>query len=570
MPIEGKILPSLFRSKQAPAPLPEPVAEVPAPPPVVPAERFAPAPASIWSETTASIWNTEEAAAPAAAGEPSIWLSTPPHLEKAAAEEAAASVAVATEIQTEEADNTDLPEPIWYRNLNAVSTDTTATIAAAPVETQHKPVSPVPRVPNTLEEAGLPDSLMEQLILKILYFRGDVMGSDLASAIGLRFSVIEPILESLRRNNFIGVRRSLGMGNISAIFANTDTGRKLALQHLEYNQYAGVAPVPLDEYTKMVKLQSLKPGWLTKEALHDAYRHMVVTDDILGQIGPAVNSGKSFLIYGQPGNGKTYLAEALFNLQTEPIYLPYAIECQGQIIQLYDPIYHKPLDTPTESLSALAVTLSEDMAYDRRWFRCKRPFIVSGGELALDMLDLSYNKGSRVYDAPFQMKANNGIYLIDDFGRQKVTPAEVLNRWIVPMERREDYLNLVTGGKVSVPFEAFLVFSTNLNPEQLGDEAFLRRIQYKMWMKSPSVDEFRQIFRRFCTDKDLPCQPDALDHFLKNYREGGKRLRRCHPRDVITHAIDYINFERLPWRLTPDVLDHAFGSCFTTVNHLDD
>jgi SpoVK/Ycf46/Vps4 family AAA+-type ATPase len=276
-------------------------------------------------------------------------------------------------------------------------------------------------------------------------------------------------------------------------------------------------------------------------------------------LDPAVNSNKSFLIYGQPGNGKTALAESLFRVETQPIYMPYAIECQGNIIQVYDPIYHNKIDDQTSLLSAL----SDVRTHDGRWFQCKRPFIITGGELTLDMLDLSFNKFSKVYDAPFQLKANNGIYLIDDFGRQKASPAEILNRWIVPMEKHTDYLSFQSGGKMTVPFEAFLIFSTNLRPDQLGDEAFLRRIQYKMFLRSPRAPEFIQIFERFCRDKKILCPDGLAQSFVqKHYVEGDKKFRRCHPRDVISHAVDILHFERKPMGLSSDVLDRAFNSCF--------
>jgi hypothetical protein len=229
------------------------------------------------------------------------------------------------------------------------------------------------------------------------------------------------------------------------------------------------------------------------------------------------------------------------------------------IIQVFDPIYHQPIQEEESSL------MFSGAPFDRRWFKCKRPFIVSGGELSLEMLDLSYNETSKVYDAPFQVKANNGIYLIDDFGRQKATPAEVLNRWIVPMERRVDYLTLRSGGKITVPFESFLVFSTNLRPESLGDEAFLRRIQYKMLMRGPDRDEFLTIFRSFCHSKNLYSKPYLAEHFVeKYYAQTGRAFRRCHPRDVISHAIDLIRFKNLPYELTEDVLDRAFKSCFVS------
>jgi SpoVK/Ycf46/Vps4 family AAA+-type ATPase len=286
---------------------------------------------------------------------------------------------------------------------------------------------------------------------------------------------------------------------------------------------------------------------------------LVVERDILAQIGPAVNSHKSFLIYGLPGNGKSALAESLFRVESAPVFMPYAIECQGNIIQVFDPIYHQKI----EEEESVLTTLSSDHAYDHRWFRCKRPFIVTGGELTLDMLDLSYNKVSKVYDAPFQVKANNGIYLIDDFGRQKATPAEILNRWIVPMERRIDYLSFESGGKMTVPFEAFLIFSTNLRPDNLGDEAFLRRIQYKMFLRNPRGPEFIEIFERYALSRELQSPRELTQTFVdKHYGQAKRSFRRCHPRDVISHAIDIINFESLPWKLTEDILDRAFHSCF--------
>jgi DNA-binding MarR family transcriptional regulator len=419
---------------------------------------------------------------------------------------------------------------------------------------------PFPKEPSNIAATGLTETMVEQLVLKAIYFRGDITGGELADALGLKYSILEPLVENFRRQQIITVKRSLGMGTISAVLALTEHGRQRAQENLESCQYAGVAPVPMDQYVKLVMAQKLPDSWLDMDMLRKAYGHMVVTDELLGIIGPAVNSGKSFLIYGQPGNGKTFLAEALFKLHSEPIYVPYAVECQGMVIQLFDPIYHTRIE---EDASASPIFKRTEAPYDRRWFRTKRPFIVSGGELSLEALDLSYNAVAKTYDAPLHMKANNGIYLIDDFGRQKVTPAEVLNRWIVPMEKRIDYLTFQNGGKLELPFEVFLVFSTNLNPEKIGDEAFLRRIQYKMLMKSPGEDEFKTIFYNFANSKGLKLDPGIADRLLeRHYRKTGKPKRRCHPRDVLLHAIDYIRFQRLPFELTDEVLDHAFLSCF--------
>jgi predicted ATPase with chaperone activity len=418
-----------------------------------------------------------------------------------------------------------------------------------------------PPVPESVEELGIPPSVVEQLILKYLYFRGDMVGREIASTLGVQFSLIDEILEAHKRQHYVGVKKSLGMGNASGVFVLTEAGRNLTREFLENNLYAGPAPVPLYQYVEVVRRQRLKENWLNPASLKQAFNHLVVESDILAQIGPAVNSNKSFLIYGQPGNGKTALAESLFRVETAPIYMPYAIECQGNIIQLYDPIYHQKVEDQEMTFSA-AIAL--DLPYDGRWFKCRRPFIITGGELTMEMLDLSYNKVSKIYDAPFQLKANNGIYLIDDFGRQKATPAEVLNRWIVPMERHIDYLSFQAGGKMTVPFEAFLIFSTNLRPDQLGDEAFLRRIQYKMFLRNPRQPEFLTIFERFAASRGLDCAPGVVGAFIeKHYLQGNKKFRRCHPRDVISHAIDIIHFESLPMRLDEDVLDRAFYSCFT-------
>jgi len=422
-----------------------------------------------------------------------------------------------------------------------------------------------PPEPESLEQTGLAESVVEHLILKILYFRGELYGQDLSNAIGLRFSVIQSIVELLTLRHHLQIKKSLGVGNVAAMFALTESGRSRARDYLESNQYCGPAPVPLDQYVNLVRQQRPREGWLTKEALAKTFKGMVLTENILRQLGPAISSSTSLLLHGKPGDGKSFLIESLCNLDAAPIFVPYAIECQGNIVQVYDPVYHQRVDSEQEPA---ALSISIERSSDRRWAKCKRPFIVTGGELTLDMLDLQYNQTSKVYEAPFQLKANNGIYLIDDFGRQRATPAEVLNRWIVPMERRVDYLTFLTGGKMTAPFETFLVFSTNLNPADLGDEAFLRRIQYKMLLKSPAENEFIRIFESFCTARRLPFSRDLLQRFIdKYYHRTGKPFRRCHPRDVLSHALNLIHFEKLPFALNDEILDRAFESCFVEESH---
>src|SRR5258708_7645830 len=316
--------------------------------------------------------------------------------------------------------------------------------------------------PSSLLEAGLNEATIETLVLKILYFRGELYGRDLSHAIGLKFSVIEGVVDALKLRHHLQIKRSLGVGNVSAILALTDAGRERAREALDANRYAGPAPVPLDQYIAVVREQRPRQGWLTRGALEDAFKGMVITERLLSQVGPAISSAKSLLLYGKPGDGKTFLIESLNNLDTAPVFVPYAIECQGNIIQVFDPVYHQPLaEEDTESV--LLETVRSDAPNDRRWVKCRRPFIVSGGELTIDMLDLRFNDTSKIYEAPLQLKANNGIYLIDDFGRQRAAPAEVLNRWIVPMERHADYLSFMTGGKMTTPVETFLVCSTKRN-----------------------------------------------------------------------------------------------------------
>ena len=424
----------------------------------------------------------------------------------------------------------------------------------------------LPTVPASLPEAGVSGEFVEQLILKNLYFRGEVSGRDLAKLLGMPFSLIEQTVDFLKRERLIEVKRSSGLGNVSSCFANTEAGRGRAKECLELNRHLGPAAVPLDQYKEAVQQQRITPGWMSKDRLEKAFEGAVVSDEFLEQFGPAVNSFKSMLIYGKPGNGKTYLAEQLARIESDGIYIPYYIENDGQIIKVFDPLHHEKIEVAEDS-----IFVTQESRYDQRWAKCKRPFLTTGGELTMGMLDLMYIEGSKIYDAPYQLKANNGIYLVDDFGRQQITPGALLNRWIYPLDRGVDYLSFQTGTKVEVPFECFLVFSSNLNPDDLGDEAFLRRLDYKMFMTNPPPEEFAKILREFCQKSALECPESLIRHVLhEHYEKAERKMRRCHARDIIRVVIDLIRYEKRPYSLTQELIDRAYKLKFVTRQYQDE
>ena len=432
-----------------------------------------------------------------------------------------------------------------------------------PTEAQTESFTPAPVA--SLHEAGVTSSLAEQLVLKNLYFRGEVGGRELARVLGFQFSVIETVVDELKRQRLIEAKRSAGFGNVSSQFALSEEGRARAKEYLETNQFLGPAPVPLKDYVEAVRRQKLKPGWLTKDKLEQAFTGAIVTDEFYSKLGPAVNSFKSLLIYGKPGNGKSFLSEQLARIDSDPIYIPYVLEAEGQIIKVFDSLYHEKVDEGEES-----TLMASEPKFDQRWAKCKRPFLTTGGELGMEMLDLMYIDAAKIYDAPYQLKANNGIYLIDDFGRQQISPAALLNRWIYPLDRSVDYLSFQTGTKIQVPFECFLIFSSNLDPNDLGDEAFLRRLEYKMFMQNPSNEEFTDIFYDYCRQMDIECPEGLLtDIIQEHYEKTGRKFRRCHPRDVINIATDLLKFEKLPYALDRAVIDRAFELKFVSMDYQD-
>jgi len=334
----------------------------------------------------------------------------------------------------------------------------------------------------------------------------------------------------------------------------TSRGRDMARDALERSEYAGPAPVPLEMYNEAIIKQGLKDVQVHQRHLRQALAHLVLSEETFEQIGPAVNSGRSIFLFGNPGNGKTSIAEAIGSMLMEgDIYIPHAVEVEGQVIKVFDNVNHLVTEKPPHDQRSL----------DPRWVLIRRPFIVVGGELTMEGLDLVYDFNNKYYEAPFQMKANGGILLIDDFGRQQVRPRDLLNRWIVPLEKRIDFLTLHTGRKIEIPFEVLIVFSTNLAPKDLVDEAFLRRIRHKIEVNDPDWNDYREIFRRVCESKNIAWDDRALAYLIQeHYIKAHRSPRACHARDLLDQIIDIANYLNVPPSLSKELIDRAANSYF--------
>ena len=398
--------------------------------------------------------------------------------------------------------------------------------------------------------------LLSDLALKILYFESYLAGRDLADRMGLPFAgVVSVLLEFLKREQLCEVRSASGRGGFSEAtyeYVLTARGREMARDASDRTQYAGLAPVPLTSYIQSIRVQGLKDVIVHQRQVRKALSHLIFSERTFEQIGPAVNSGRSIFLFGYPGNGKTSIAEAIGTLLMEgDMYIPFAIEIEGQIIKVFDDVNHKPIVEDTQR------------GIDGRWIKIQRPFIVVGGELTLEGLDLVYDTNNMYYEAPYQMKANGGIFLIDDFGRQQVRPTDLLNRWIVPLEKRIDFLTLHTGRKFEIPFEVLIVFSTNLEPRDLVDEAFLRRIRHKIEVHDPTWEEFAEIFKRVSSAKQIPFSDTALAYLVREHYIKTKRPpRACHARDLLDQIIDIANYLNVPPTLSKELIDRAAESYF--------
>ena len=412
--------------------------------------------------------------------------------------------------------------------------------------------------PTTLADTGLSEDLITQLVIKLLHFNANCTGVEIAHRVGLEFAVVEPILETLKLSQQCEVVGGGLLGAPSFRYRITDHGRRRAQLFLEHNQYVGAAPVPLSQYREyMTKFQQATRRVVTPAAVRQAVSHLVLSDRVVNQIGPAVTSGQSLFVYGPPGNGKTVIAQALHNLLEGPIAIPHALEVEGHIIRLFNPINHEPI--PDDG----ADPWTTEARLDRRWVLCRRPKVMVGGELTMQSLDLAYSATTGFYNAPIQLMANGGLLVIDDFGRQACSPREMLNRWIVPLESRVDFLTLQSGQKFDVPFDVLVVFATNIKPTELVDEAFLRRIQYKILAESPTPATFKLIFETCCREHGLAFDPSLVDRMIAEYFvPRGIPLRGCHPRDLIGRVLAQAEYLGLEHQLTGELLEDACAGYF--------
>lgn len=415
-----------------------------------------------------------------------------------------------------------------------------------------------PAEPKTIEETGLTAALVETLILKYLMLIGSAAGRQVADNICLPFVILEPIYTSLRQRQLIINSGSAQLNDF--VYSLTDQGRQRAKSAMEQCSYIGAAPVPLDDYIVSVEAQTIRAEAPQRRHLQKAFSDISVEQDMFDILGPAVNSGAGMFLYGAPGNGKTTLAKRITMCYGNAVWIPRVITEDGQYIKLFDAACHEPIENTSS-------TLLKTGENDRRWIKIKRPTVVVGGELTMDALEIRHDPISNVSEASLQLKSNCGSLLIDDFGRQRISPTDLLNRWIIPLENRFDFLMLATGKKIQVPFEQLIIFSTNLEPTDLADEAFLRRIPYKIEVGDPSAEEFKTLFKIIAKGLHCEFRPETVDYLIREHYEPVSRpLRRCQPRDLLNQIRNYCVYNGLPVEMRNEYFDRVVPSYFTVVS----
>ncbi|MBL8809235.1 MAG: AAA family ATPase [Planctomycetaceae bacterium] len=408
-----------------------------------------------------------------------------------------------------------------------------------------------PSDPTSLQELGLTEPFLESLVCKLLRSSGNLSGRSIANELCLPFRMVETMMERLKNRRTVMHCGSASLNDY--IFGLTDEGRRRAEQYHSECAYVGPAPVPLQDYIISVEAQAICDQPVRREELEDAFYNVSISVELMDMLGPAVNSASGLFLYGAPGNGKSTLARCLTNCFGQEIWIPHAVIDGRELITLFDPAYHQEVDAPDGNL-----------AYDKRWLRVRRPTVIVGGELTLDSLEIRHDPTSNISEAPLQMKSNCGCLLIDDFGRQRVSPEQLLNRWIIPLENKHDYLTMSTGKKVQVPFQQLIIFSTNLDPADLVDEAFLRRIPYRIEVQDPDAAEFHRLFQIAAEKLGCSYQPETVDFVLETfYRKAERPMRRCHARDLLLQVRNYCLYNGLPFEMLPEHFE-KIAECFFT------
>jgi predicted ATPase with chaperone activity len=413
--------------------------------------------------------------------------------------------------------------------------------------------------PKTIDELHIPQSIVIDLIFRLLYNEGNVALSRFAEVLKIAKAIIDEILLWMQKEHLVEISKaSVELGRLSNVYSLTDAGQERARGSMERSQYVGPVPVAIPYYNRGIELQTKQHTRVTADQVQDALKQLILPSNFHRQIGPAVNSGTSIFIYGPPGNGKTTISLSIAKLiaGTDPIWVPFALTAGGQIIQIHDRLIHKQV--PIESGRT-----AEFGRMDQRWSLIERPSVNVGGELKMEALDLRYDPVSKFYEAPLQLKANGGMFLLDDFGRQQIRPSDLLNRWIVPLESYIDFLRLLSGQTIVVPFRQLIVFSTNLDPKELVDDAFLRRIHMKVEVCPPDEKLYFQIFVMVAKQMNIAFNKDAFLYLLQRwYRDTGRRMQAVHPRDILRIITALCEYEGSQPRLTPELIDEACRSYF--------